>query len=63
VSFVLWLVYLRAVLIDARGGGPRFYRVGPSGPPAEPAPVGARIGPGPGERSAGAEAQPPPERE
>ena len=60
VSLVFWLVYLRAVLQDARGG-PRFYRAGPSGPPAEPAPVGARIGPGPGERSAGAEAQPPQE--
>lgn len=61
VSFVFWLVYLRAVLDDARGGGPRAYRSGPSGPPAEPAPVGARIGPGPGERSAGAEAPPPPQ--
>jgi hypothetical protein len=62
VSTVLWLLYLRAVLADTRGGGDtRFYRTGPSGPPAEPAPVGARIGPGPGERSAGAEAQPPQE--
>jgi len=61
VSLVFWLVYLRAVLDDARGGPPRFYRTGPSGPPAEPAPVGARIGPGPGERSTGAEAQPPQE--
>ncbi len=62
VSTVLWLIYLRAVLADTRGGEPpRFSRSGPSGPPAEPAPVGARIGPGPGERSAGAEAQPPPE--
>ncbi|HEV8671545.1 MAG TPA: hypothetical protein VGS01_12525 [Candidatus Limnocylindria bacterium] len=59
VAFVFWLVYLRAVLRDARGGPRRVYRTGPSGPPAEPAPVGARIGPGPGERSAGAEAQPP----
>jgi len=59
VSLVFWLIYLRSVLRDARGGQPRFYRTGPSGPPAEPAPVGARIGPGPGERSAGAEAQPP----
>jgi hypothetical protein len=60
VSTVLWLLYLRAVLADTRGGdAPRFYRTGPSGPPAEPAPVGARIGPGPGERSAGAEAQRP----
>jgi len=60
VSTVLWLLYLRAVLADTRGGDPpRFYRTGPSGPPSEPAPVGARIGPGPGERSAGAEAQSP----
>jgi len=61
VSTVLWLLYLRDVLRDAGGGPPRFSRAGPSGPPAEPAPVGARIGPGPGERSAGAEAQPPQE--
>ena len=60
VSTALWLLYLRAVLADTSGGNPpREYRRGPSGPPAEPAPVGARIGPGPGERSAGAEAQPP----
>lgn len=62
VSTVLWLLYLRSVLSDTRGGGEmRFYRSGPSGPPAEPAPVGARIGPRPGERSTGAEAQPPQE--
>jgi hypothetical protein len=62
VSTVMWLLYLRVVLADARGGdAPRSYRIGPSGPPAEPAPVGARIGPRPGERSAGAEAQPPQE--
>jgi len=61
VSTVLWLLFLRAVLSDTRGGGTRFYRTGPSGPPAEPAPVGARIGPGPRERSAGAEALPPQE--
>jgi len=61
VSLVFWLIYLRGVVSDARGGSPRSYRAGPSGPPAEPAPVGARIGPGPGERSAGAEAQPPQE--
>jgi hypothetical protein len=61
VSTVLWLLYLRAVLADARGGDTRFFRTGSSGPPAEPVPVGARIGPGPGERSAGAEAQPPQE--
>ena len=62
VSTVLWLLYLRAVLSDTRGGGEtRFYRSGPSGPPAEPAPVGARLGQRPGERSTGAEAQPPQE--
>jgi len=62
VSTVLWILYLRAVLADTRGGEPpRFIRTGPGGPPAEPAPVGARIGPGPGERSTGAEAQPPQE--
>jgi len=61
VSLVFWLIYLRAVVSDARGGSPRSYRAGPSGPPAQPAPVGARIGPGPGERSAGAEAQLPQE--
>jgi hypothetical protein len=61
VSTVLWLLYLRAVLSDTRGGETRFYRTGPSGPPAEPAPVGARIGPRPGERSTGAEALPPQE--
>ena len=60
VSTVLWLLYLRAVLRDARGGhGGRVYGTGPASPPAEGAPVGARIGPGPGERSAGAEASPP----
>src|SRR2546426_732455 len=42
VSLVFWLIYLRAVVRDARGGSPRFYRAGPSLPPAEPAPVGAR---------------------
>ena len=61
VSTVLWLLYLRSVLSDTRGGETRFYRSGPSGPPAEPAPVGAGIGPRPGERSTGAEAQPPQE--
>jgi hypothetical protein len=60
VSLVIWLLYLRAVLRDARGGGGAWaQRSGPAAPPAEGAPVGARIGPGPGERSAGAEAQPP----
>lgn len=64
VSTVLWLLYLRAVLADTRGGDPpRSVRGGSSGPPAEPAPVGARIGPRPSERSMGAEAQPPRERE
>jgi hypothetical protein len=64
VSTALWLLYLRAVLTDTRGGdAPRFVGAGRSGPPAEPGPVGARIGPGPAQRSAGAEAQPPRERE
>jgi hypothetical protein len=61
VSTVLWLLYLRAVLRDAGGGPTRYFRAGPSGPPAEPAPVGARIGPDPQGRTAGAEAQPPQE--
>ncbi len=63
VSTVLWLLYLRAVLRDTGDGrgGRMVHRSGPSAPPAEGAPVGARIGPGPGERSAGAEAQPPQE--
>lgn len=39
VSTVLWLLYLRAVLADTRGGDSRFYRSDPSGPPAEPARV------------------------
>ena len=60
VSTVLWLLYLRSVLQDTRGGDAgRSYRTGPSAPPAEGAPVGARIGPGPGSRSAGAEAERP----
>ena len=63
VSTALWLLYLRAVLRDSGDGhgGRMVHRSGPSAPPAEGAPVGARIGPGPGERSAGAEAQPPQE--
>lgn len=63
VSTVLWLLYLRAVLADTRGGDTRYVRSGSTGPPAEPAPVGARIGPGPGERSAGSEAKLPQGRE
>jgi hypothetical protein len=57
----LWLVYLWLVLRALRGGRGRetFYMRPGGGPPAEPAPVGARIGPGPGSRSAGAEATPP----
>lgn len=59
----LWLGYLWLVLRALRGGNGRLYAPGGSGgPPAEPAPVGARIGPGPGERSAGAEAATPGER-
>jgi hypothetical protein len=58
----LWLVYLWLVLRALRGGGGQetFFTRGPSGsPPADPAPVGARIGLGPSSRSAGAEATPP----
>jgi hypothetical protein len=62
VSTVLWLLYLRAVLTDTRGGDAWSHRSGPSGP-AEPAPFAARVGPGPGGRSAGAEARPPRERD
>ena len=60
----VWLVYLWLVLRAIRGGPRReFVRGGgSSGPPAEPAPVGARIGPSPGSRFAGAEATPPEER-
>jgi hypothetical protein len=62
VSLVIWLLYLRAVLRDARGGGGAWvHRRGPAAPPAEGAPVGAPIGPRPSERWAGAEAQPPQE--
>ncbi len=61
----IWLLYLWLVLSTIRGGPRRefFVRGGGSvGPPPEPAPVGARIGPGPSSRSAGAEATPPEER-
>jgi len=53
----LWLAYLWLVLRTLRGGSGRrwAYRGGQSGPPAEPVGVGARIGPGPLSRSAGAE--------
>jgi hypothetical protein len=62
VSLVIWLLYLRAVLRDARGGGGAWvHRRGPAAPPGEGAPVGAPIGPRPSERWAGAEAQPPQE--
>src|SRR5712691_10317522 len=55
----LWLAYLWLVQRALRGDN-RTYAAGPGGgPPAEPAPVGARIGPGPSSRSAGAEATPP----
>jgi len=55
-ALLLWLIYLWLVLRTLRGGGRQFvYRGGQSGPPAEPAGVGARIGPGPTSRSAGAE--------
>jgi hypothetical protein len=61
VSLAIWLLYLRLATEGLRGGGGRFV-AGHGGPPPEPAPVGARIGPGPGERSAGAEVAPPEER-
>jgi hypothetical protein len=61
VSLVLWLLYLRAVLRDARGGEWRSHGSGPATPPGAPAPVGAPIGPDPRERYTGAEAQPPQE--
>ena len=58
----LWLAYLWLVQRALRGDN-RAYAAGPGGgPPPEPAPVGARIGPGPSSRSAGAEATPPTER-
>jgi hypothetical protein len=61
VSLGVWLLYLRLAAEGLRGdGGRSVFRHG--GPPPEPAPVGARIGPGPGERSAGAEALLPEER-
>lgn len=53
----LWLAYLWLVLRELRGD--RGYYVaghGPGGPPPEPSPVGARIGPAPSARSASAEA-------
>jgi len=56
----VWLLYLWLVLRALRGAGPRgYYRAGPSGPPPEPVGVGARVGPGPASRSAGAEVAPP----
>ena len=58
----VWLAYLWLVQ-RSLGGDKRVYAGGPGGgPPPEPAPVGARIGPGPSSRSAGAEATPPRER-
>lgn len=36
VSFVIWLLYLRAVLRDARGGGPtRYFRTGAEAQPSQ----------------------------
>ena len=60
----IWLVYLWLVLRTIRGGPRREYvrGGGSGGPPAEATPVGARIGPGPSSRFAGAEATPPEER-
>lgn len=55
----LWLAYLWLVQRALRGGPRVFVRGGGGSGPPEPAGVGARIGPGPSSRSAGAEARPP----
>jgi hypothetical protein len=56
----LWLGYLWLVMRGLRGGGHRWYARGlPPTQPPEPAAAGAHIGPGPGERHAGAAARPP----
>jgi hypothetical protein len=69
VSMVIWLMYLRLAAEGLRGsGGARvtYGGHGPSAPPPgarplHPSGVGAPLSPQPGERSAGAEAQPPQE--
>jgi len=56
----VWLAYLWLVQRALRGEpGTWVGRGFPGGPPPDPAGVGARIGPGPSSRSAGAEAMPP----
>src|SRR5256886_5657433 len=55
----LWLAYLWLVQRALRGDNRSYAGGRGGGPPPEPAPVGARIGPGPSSRSAGAEATPP----
>src|SRR5437879_6250660 len=55
----LWLAYLWLVQRALRGDDRSYAGGHAGGPPPEPAPVGARIGPGPSSRSAGAEATPP----
>jgi hypothetical protein len=67
VSMVIWLLYLRLAAEGLRGsGGAWVHGHGPSGAPPgaqplHPSGVGAPVRPAPGERSAGAEAQPPQE--
>lgn len=58
VALGIWLLFLRLVLDERRSGrAVRGWRGGL--PPLEGAGVGARVGPGPESRSAGAEAIPP----
>lgn len=57
VALGIWLLFLRLLLGERRSG--RAARGWRGGPPPEGAGVGARIGPGPVSRSAGAEAIPP----
>ncbi len=59
VTLGVWLLYLRLLVDDLPRGSRTVFHGGGGGPPAEPVRVGARIGPAPGGRSAGAEARPP----
>lgn len=60
VSLAIWLLYLRVAMEGLGGGGRRVFTFGDTGgPPLQPSGVGAPLRPAPGERSAGAEAQPP----
>lgn len=63
-ALLLWLAYLWLIQRALRAGPGRAWvvRGARSSPPTEPAGVGARIGPTPSGRSAGAEATPPEER-